>query len=105
MGPFGAWLNSTVYEEGIQFIFLLQPPGGFLHFLYFYNLYISCAPRKGTFYLFPAGPPKGGILFIPRLDLATDTLHIVAKKPLAKNPLAKRPAGAERRSAADDFTV
>ena len=46
--------------------------------------------------------------FLTTLEALRDalyTLHIVAKKPLAKKTLAKRPAGAERRSAADDFTV
>ena len=53
MGPFGAWLDSTVYEEGISY-FLLRPPGDV-----FYISIFSAHP--GNVYLidFHAGIPSG----------------------------------------------
>jgi hypothetical protein len=59
MGPFGAWLNFTVYEEGILFVFLLRPPGGIFHICcIFYIFTFLWSPRKYIFYLFLGWPPR-----------------------------------------------
>ena len=63
MGPFGAWLNFTAYEDDILFIFLLLPPGGIFLFSYFLFHYFLATPQRC-------------ILFIFRLDFPAGIFHV-----------------------------
>ena len=60
MDPFGAWLEFTVYEEGILSIF----PSAASSRCFIVCLYSSAHDEKGIFIYFPAAPPKRDISFI-----------------------------------------